>query len=264
MKICDYGCNRPAVHYYKSGKSCCSENAGGCPEVVRKRSEKRRGYHHSDETKQKLSDARRGMKLPEDWCRKIGDAHRGKRRPPMGVETKQKLSKSNKGRIPWNQGLSAETDIRVKQYVDAQKGQVREGNYVANRDWSGKNNPWYGKSRRGNLSPRFNDNLRNRDFRDYRSRVTLLTEKVYQEYEYDINPSGVKRTKCGNKGFQLDHIYPVSAGFENNVPPELIAARENLQMLSWEDNLSKGTTVSIIPHNISIYLAAVMVELGQI
>lgn len=254
MRVCDYGCGEPANFFYKSGKACCSKNAGGCPEVVRKRVEKRRGYRHTEETKRKLGNARRGMKLSEEWRRKIGDASRGRKYGPLSDETKQKISQANTGNTPWNKGLTAETDERVRRYADAQTGQQRTGNYVANRDWSGENNPWYGKARNRELSPRYNGELKNREFREYRGKVTMLTEHTYQEHADHINPNGFERTKCGHDGYQLDHIYPVAAGFENDVPPELMAAPENLQMLSWKDNLAKGNTVGEIPDSIAAYL----------
>ena len=50
-----------------------------------------------------------------------------------------------------------------------------------------------------------------------------------------------KRGKCGVEGaFQLDHIYPVSKGYENNIPPEELAKMDNLQMLPWKMNLLKS------------------------
>ena len=50
-----------------------------------------------------------------------------------------------------------------------------------------------------------------------------------------------KRGKCGVDGaFQLDHIYPVSKGYENNIPPEELAKMDNLQMLPWKMNLLKS------------------------
>ena len=254
MKICDYGCGNPAEYEFKSGKSCCSKNAGGCPEVVRKRAEKRRGYQHTEETKRKLSKARLGVELSEEWRQNISNSMRGRKNGPHSEEIKHKISQANKGNTAWNKGLTAETDDRVRQYADTQTGQKRDGNYVANKDWSGENNPWYGKARNGELSPRFNGELKNREFREYRGKVTMLTERTYQEHEELINSNGRKRTKCGHGGYQLDHIYPVAAGFENGVPPDLIAAPENLQMLSWQDNLAKGSTVSEVPESIATYL----------
>lgn len=63
----------------------------------------------SKETKQKLSEAKLGEKNPmygkPNWCTGIG----------LPDEVKKKISESTKGRIPWNKGLTKETDDRVKQ-----------------------------------------------------------------------------------------------------------------------------------------------------
>ena len=40
------------------------------------------------------------------------------------LETRAKISKSGKGRVPWNKGLSAATDKRVKRNAESKKGQV--------------------------------------------------------------------------------------------------------------------------------------------
>ena len=53
-----------------------------------------------------------------------------------------------------------------------------------------------------------------------------------------------KRGKCGVDGaFQIDHIYPVSKGYENNIPPEELAKMDNLQMLPWRENLLKSNNI---------------------
>jgi hypothetical protein len=32
--ICEYGCNRPATHTFKSGKVCCSAATSSCPAMI--------------------------------------------------------------------------------------------------------------------------------------------------------------------------------------------------------------------------------------
>lgn len=51
----------------------------------------------------------------------------------------------------------------------------------------------------------------------------------------------------GNAGvvgnYQLDHIYPISVGFENNISPETIGYISNLRFISWEENIKKSNIV---------------------
>jgi hypothetical protein len=50
-----------------------------------------------------------------------------------------------------------------------------------------------------------------------------------------------KRGRCGVKGaYQLDHIYPISKGYENKIPPEELARMDNLRMIPWKENLLKS------------------------
>lgn len=54
-----------------------------------------------------------------------------------------------------------------------------------------------------------------------------------------------KRGKCGVSGaYQLDHIYPISAGYENNIPPAELAKVENLRMIPWRQNLLKSNKIT--------------------
>lgn len=79
------------------------------------------------------------------------------------------------------------------------------------------------------------------EYRRYSNRVHVLTRKVYEEYQKEINPNNYPRGLAGQNGmYHLDHIISIRYGFDNNIPPEDIAIKENLQMLPWKDNISKG------------------------
>lgn len=75
------------------------------------------------------------------------------------------------------------------------------------------------------------------EWQQYNKRVRNLTEKNYREYKIVINPNNYNR---GNKEYELDHIVPVFYGFQNQIPEELVASVENLQMLKQKDNRIKG------------------------
>ena len=131
-----------------------------------------------------------------------------------------KPSHSNKGNIPWNKGLT-DDDLRVKSYIEKQKGKTRSGNYSF-----GEKHPNY--------------NAKREDFERYRQTVNLLTEKTYVKYKQEINPNNYPRTLCGvDGGYQLDHIQSVKMAFDNGISPEEISSKENLQMLPWKINREK-------------------------
>lgn len=78
------------------------------------------------------------------------------------------------------------------------------------------------------------------DYQIYRKSVKRLTEITYKTYKHIINPDNKERVTNGKIGFQLDHKYSVIEGFLNNVLPEIISHRCNLQMLEWSNNRAKS------------------------
>jgi hypothetical protein len=49
--------------------------------------------------------------------------------------------------------------------------------------------------------------------------------------------------KC-NGGHHLDHIYPISMGFYNKIPPEVIGDIRNLRFIPIKDNIKKGYKIT--------------------
>lgn len=80
------------------------------------------------------------------------------------------------------------------------------------------------------------------EYKKYVNQVHRLSRKIYEEYRQEINPNNHKRGLAGQDGvYHLDHIVSIKYGFDNNIPPEEIAKKENLQMLPWKENISKGS-----------------------
>lgn len=78
-------------------------------------------------------------------------------------------------------------------------------------------------------------------YKKYRNRLKTLTEKTYRVYKQYINPHDHQRGVAGKEGvYHLDHIIPARFGYDNNIPPDVLAEKENLQMLPWRDNIVKG------------------------
>lgn len=111
---------------------------------------------------------------------------------------------------------------------------------IKNSSKNTKNISASNRRRVGELHPRWNPNKK--EFVKYSNRVRFLTEQVYQKFKSEINPNDLKRTVCGvPNGYQLDHIISVKFGFDNNLSPEEISKKDNLQMLSWKENRDKHT-----------------------
>lgn len=75
------------------------------------------------------------------------------------------------------------------------------------------------------------------EFDFYYEKVWTLTNEQFRLHYYDINPLNLPRGKYTN---HLDHIYSISAGLENKIPPEIISHWTNLRLLDYKSNISKN------------------------
>lgn len=81
-------------------------------------------------------------------------------------------------------------------------------------------------------------------FKRYYKIVDSLTKKTYRKHQNEINPNKYKRG-WSEDDYHLDHMFSISEGFKNNVPPFIISSVVNLRMIPCKDNLSKGRGCSI-------------------
>ena len=70
--------------------------------------------------------------------------------------------------------------------------------------------------------------------------VRKLSEHTYRANKEKINPNNHIRGL--NHNYHLDHIVPIIECFKRGWSPERTAAVENLQMLEYRENLSKGSS----------------------
>jgi len=100
----------------------------------RRISEGQMGHTVSLETKQKIGKGNKGKYYTEETKRKMSESHKGNAGYWEGKkhteEQNRKNSESNRGRIPWNKGLTKETDKRIriqgKHNSEAQRGKFGE------------------------------------------------------------------------------------------------------------------------------------------
>lgn len=85
LTICDYGCGQEAKYTFKTGKCCCSKSVNSCPSMKLKNSN--------------------GLKIARE--RKGSEYWSNGQHPQTGKKS-----------IPWNKGLSKETDERVLKHSE--------------------------------------------------------------------------------------------------------------------------------------------------
>lgn len=77
------------------------------------------------------------------------------------------------------------------------------------------------------------------DKRLYYMKVWIITESNPIHKLKNAKKRGFSRNK-----YHLDHIFPISVGYHENIPPEVIGDIRNLQFIKGWKNIEKGNTVT--------------------
>ena len=87
------------------------------------------------------------------------------------------------------------------------------------------------------------------EWKQYKSDVMKLTRINYKSHKHQINPHGFPQGKAGVEGaYHLDHIVPIRYCYKQQIPVELCAHPDNLQLLSWRENVgSRDKLKDVIP-----------------
>lgn len=80
------------------------------------------------------------------------------------------------------------------------------------------------------------------EYENFKKKVRMITAKNYKKYKEVINP---KNLKIGRGYYHIDHKYSIYEGFKNKILPEILAAKENLEIISEYENCSKQSKCSI-------------------
>ena len=80
-------------------------------------------------------------------------------------------------------------------------------------------------------------NIKDLDKKLYYAMVWEVTE---QQPLYILENSD----KRGWKNYHLDHIYPISMGYKEKIPPEEVGNIKNLRFIHYTENLDKGSKIT--------------------
>jgi hypothetical protein len=79
--------------------------------------------------------------------------------------------------------------------------------------------------------------------------ITDLNKKLYYAMVWEITeqqPLHILENsdKRGWKNYHIDHIYPISMGYKEKIPPEKIGNIKNLRFIHYTENLEKGSKIT--------------------
>lgn len=126
------------------------------------------------------------------------------------------------------------------------KGQKTRATHMANVDELGRN----GYSRlatkailKGNQTKANKGmiSLNRGEFKRYKTIVLYLTEKFRKE----MSKGFITGLAGKEKAYHIDHKFSILSGYQQKISPLVIGHRANLEMISWQENLSKHSSCSI-------------------
>jgi len=243
-QYCRHGCGQVATHTTKGslwngpfkGKPVhqCAKSANACPAVKQRKVETSRKNFGTDYPWQttEVLDRRKQTTIEKygDVCSLKNPEQQAKRKATL-------LERYGVEEPTLNADIRAKAAAGVKQsYINdptLAKRQIESRRAIygdeyadiveKNRQTQIANGRWIAPEKRS-------------EWNLYKFKVKQLTAKVYKANKDVINPNNLPLGVCD---YQIDHIYSIRHGFENNIPYKLIANIHNLRMLWHTDNKSK-------------------------
>lgn len=174
------------------------------------------------------------------------------------------VSKANKGKKPWNVGLTADTDDRMKKLVESRSGYTHSDE-AKEKISKASISHWKNIQYRELVMKRVKESITNDRIENWRTKMenggyfTPLSEKdEVEQYrqlvwyytrknDLSILPNSEKRGRLdeAEDAYHLDHIYSITDGYINNVEPEIIGSIYNLRFIPAMDNQIKKTKSDI-------------------
>lgn len=262
MKLCDYGCGKPAIYKFKNGKRCCSESPNKCLVMREKNSIGNKGKHKHKFYKidpnenilcyygcENVAMYMTGQNNLKPCCSKYYNQcpsicekirkNSINRKILKGKDSKlfgRKRPDQSKFMKKNNPMFDLVVKRRHEQIVSSGEYKDNMSNIIKIR-WKDKN---YRKKYRESMVEKglwlSYDKLDK--FEIYKSAVKSYTRKSLYKHYYIINPKQFP-IGTGDGFYNTDHIYSIVDGFKNNIDPRIIGSHVNLQMLPWKDNISK-------------------------
>ena len=80
--------------------------------------------------------------------------------------------------------------------------------------------------------------------KSYEENGHMLSDPNWKQYSRKCRRLTAKLYGSAGEGFHWDHIVPLIVGFKENIPPEMICSKINIQRLTAEENFAKGHSLT--------------------
>lgn len=234
--LCYHGCGQPATHTTKTSRvtkgpiNQCAPSANACPAV--KARKKAKVSAHTEQQRAQTQQKREATNL-----NKYGTTVSIM---SPDIQAKRRATMLERYRV---EQPTLNDDIRAKAANSIKQAYVNDESYATRiiESRKQKHGEEYAsitsKTRETNIANgRWVDPALRTAWAQYKFRVKYLTSKLYKKHKDLINPEDLPIGLCL---YQVDHIYSVRHGFENNIDPTIIASIPNLRMMWHTDNKSK-------------------------
>ena len=162
----------------------------------------------------------------DSWRKKASEAKQGENNPMFGVFLNHPNSLANLARGYWK-GKTMSTESNKKR-SKALTGKIVKKESIAKMIQTKIDKGIFWKP----------DDPEYLEFKKYRRKVYYWTAKN----DLTLLENHDKR---GLLNYHLDHMYSVTAGFKNKVPPKIIGSIYNLKFIHYKENTSKNIKCSI-------------------
>lgn len=250
IQLCEHGCGQPATYTTKGSSLSgafrgrpvhqCAKSHNSCPAVKLRKVEtslQKYGTAYPWQTSEILS------KRAQTNIEKYGHAC-----SLRGVDVERKRKNTIKERYGFEHHMK-NTDIKTRASDGLLQAHKSDPTYrrrviETRRDRYGDDfSDIVDKIRRTQVSKgRWIDPSTRSQWYEYKRKVRRLTRKNYEFYRDRLNPSNLP---LGTTFYQVDHIYSIKDGFQNNIPYQVIANVNNLRVIWHTENKKKHTTSDI-------------------
>lgn len=176
-------------------------------EHIRKRAEALSKYR-----KGKTFEQLYGKEKAERLSKEHGDKLRGRKRPEFSKEWKENMSNSRKSSEIYKAWMNSDEYKEKRRAINAM------------RFYGLSLEEWYSMT-------------------DDKRLYYLKVRSITRSQDLKSLPNYEKKGTSKNNGYHLDHIYPVSMGYINNIPAEQIGNIKNLRYIPWKENILKSNKI---------------------